>query len=240
MAIYYNELNVRYSGEKAQANAVFIRDYLLAKGWTLTAICGAMGNFDAETGGSLNPNTYENWTVKPDIGNYGYGLAQWTPWLGKAGYEDAESQRHYHGSNNPTFGRWCLDNGRDKATMEAQLDYLDAGLGGYKSTSTFPESFEDFKTSSASANYLAKEFYVNYERSAAGNYGDRPDRADEWYDFLSGGDAPPVDPDPEEPDPDEPDPDEPDEPEEPPYNKPGKMSLPVFLAATRRRLHVVR
>lgn len=198
MPSYYNGLNERLSTEQKQTNAVFIRDYLLAKGWSLTAICGMLGNFDAES--QMNPNVYQDWTVKPDIGNYGYGLAQWTPWLGKSGYEDAESQRHYHGTNSPTFGRWCIDNGREKSEMETQLDYIDLGLGGYSKTSAYPETFSDFKTTNKSVDYCAKLFYVNYERSAAGTWGDRPSRAESWYSFLTGEAPPPSEPDtPDEP-----------------------------------------
>lgn len=235
MAEYYNGLNVKLTEEEARVNAVFIRDYLLGKGWSMGAICGTLGNFDAETGGTLNPNVFEGWkTHSSALGKYGYGLAQWTPWLGTSTYNTPESQRNYHGSGNPTLGRWCLDNGRAKETIEAQLDYLGLGLGGYKSTSSFPETFNEFTRSERSPNYLAKVFYVNYERSAAGAYGDRPDRADKWYEYFTGGEAPPADPN----DPDIPEIDQPEEPEEDPKKK--GMSLPVFLAATRRRLHVVR
>ena len=206
---YNNPLNSRLSEVEKKENVVFIYNYLSSCGWSISAICGVLGNFEKES--DLNPNVYEGYYVhSSDLGSYGYGLAQWTPWLGTSTYDTAEEQRNYHGSNNPTFGRWCIDNGRDKATMEAQLDYLDLGLGGYRSTSDYPESFESFKKSSESASHCAKAFYVNYERSAAGTWGDRPSCASDWYDFLKdylGGDIPdpPVDPDPDEPEiPDEP------------------------------------
>lgn len=242
-SIYYNELNAKYTGEQAQANVIFIRDYLIAKGWSLNAICGCLGNFDVETGGSFNPNTYQDWEYRSDpIGNFGYGLPQWTPMLGRyyvnpnngLDYSTPEGQRNYHGSNSPTFGRWCLDNGREKSEMETQLDFLNLGLGGYSTKWWANETGEtvtwsEFITSNRSPNTLAKIFYRNYERSESGEFGTRPSKADDWYSWLTG-DAPP---------PDTPDtPDQPDPPQ--PVFKASKMSLPVFLAATRRRYNVVR
>lgn len=185
MANYINTLNKKLTTAEMQTNALFVRDYLVAKGWSVNAVAGLLGNWEAES--RINPNVYEGYYVhSSDIGNYGYGLSQWTPWLGKAGYETAESQRHYHGTNNPTFGRWCLDNGRDKALMETQLDYVDTGLGGYRLADGYPESYAQFKVSTKGADYLAQLYYVNYERSAAGQWGDRPKYALAWYQYLIG------------------------------------------------------
>lgn len=201
MANYINTLNKRLTKEEMQTNALFIRDYLVAKGWTVNAVAGLLGNWEAES--RMNPNVYEGfYTHSSDLGNYGYGLSQWTPWLGTSTYDTAEEQRNYHGSNNPTFGRWCLDNGRDKSLMETQLDYVDTGLGGYRKASGYPESYDEFKKSTKGADYLAQLYYVNYERSAAGEWGSRPTYALEWYAYLTGnpGGGGTVDPDPDNPD----------------------------------------
>lgn len=185
MANYINTLNARLTESEMQTNALFIRDYLVAKGWSVNAVAGLLGNWQAES--RINPNVYEGYYVhSSDLGSYGYGLSQWTPWLGTSTYDTAEEQRNYHGSNNPTFGRWCLDNGRDKSLMETQLDYVDSGLGGYRIVTGYPETYAQFKVSTKGADYLAKLYYVNYERSAAGEWGDRPDYALEWYEYLTG------------------------------------------------------
>lgn len=185
MANYINTLNKQLTTAEMQTNALFIRDYLVAKGWSVNAVAGLLGNWQAES--RINPNVYEGYNVhSSDLGSYGYGLSQWTPWLGTSTYDTAEEQRNYHGSNNPTFGRWCLDNGRDKSLMETQLDYVDTGLGGYRIVTGYPETYAQFKVSTKSADYLAQLYYVNYERSAAGQWGDRPDYALEWYEYLTG------------------------------------------------------
>lgn len=189
MAEYINTLNKKLSQAEMETNAKYIASYLLAKGWSLNAIAGLLGNYQHES--SINPNVFEGYTNhSSDLGVYGYGLPQWTPWLGTTTYDTPEEQRNYHGSNNPTFGRWCLDNNRDKSLMETQLDYIDTGLGGYKVVSGYPESYEEFKKSTKSPDYLAELYYVNYERSKAGTWGPRPESALEWYEFLTGTELP--------------------------------------------------
>ncbi len=196
-SVYHNPLNAKLTDAQQKENAIYIRDYLLAKGWTINAICGVLGNFQSES--RLNPNVYEGYTAhSSELGKYGYGLPQWTPWLGTSKYNTPELQRNYHGSNNPTFGRWCLDNGLEKSLMETQLEYLHRGLGGYKSSaydSSNPITWSEFITSELTPNELAKIFYRNYERSATGAYGSRPTYADNWYEYLTGEEAPePTDP----------------------------------------------
>lgn len=188
---YINALNKQLTQAEKEQNATWIYGYFHSLGWSLNAICGMLGNFQAES--TLNPNVYEGFVVhQAELGNYGYGLAQWTPWLGKIG-STVDEQRNYHGTNNPTFGRWCLDNARDKSLMETQCDYLNLGLGGYKKNDDFPDvylPFNEFKISLESSDYLAKVFYRCYERSKSGSYGQRPQYAMQWYEFLSGAPVP--------------------------------------------------
>ena len=205
-SIYHNPLNVHLTAEQSLDNAVYIRDFLLGKGWSLNAICGAVGNFHAETGGTLNPNVFQGWVVySSELGAYGYGLPQWTPWLGTSEYSTPESQRHYHGNNSPTYGRWCYDNNREKSLMETQLEFIHLGLGGYNPKWWQEETGEtvnwsDFIISTKSPSELAKIFYRNYERSKSGSYGTRPDHADYWYEYFTGEAPPPTDPDDPPPD----------------------------------------
>lgn len=194
-SIYHNALNAHLTSEQQTDNAIYIRDYLLSKGWSLNAICGVLGNFQAES--KLNPNVYQGFYVHSnELGAYGYGLPQWTPWLGKTS-TSVEQQRNYHGTNDPTFGRWCLDNGYEKSLMDTQLEYINKGLGGYKDSNyeSISISWTEFKTSERTPNELAKIFYRNYERSASGSYGTRPSYADNWYTYFTGEEAPePSDP----------------------------------------------
>lgn len=199
-SVYHNPLNTKLTEEQSKDNAVYIRDYLLNKGWSINAICGVLGNFHAETYQSptiaLNPNVYEGWKLRSsELGKYGYGLPQWTPWLGTATYNTPEEQRNYHGNNSPTYGRWCYDNGLEKSLMETQLEFIHKGLGGYSTKWYAAEtgevvSWSEFIVSDRPPNELAKIFYRNYERSEKGEYGSRPNYADYWYEYLTGDDAP--------------------------------------------------
>lgn len=193
---YYNPFNTALSSAEMYENARYIAWYLLSKnsGWTLNSICGMLGNWQSES--TINPNRVEtsqkdrwdNW------GNYGFGLAQWTPWYTKQNEKTGEwyDPANYHGTNNPTYGYWAIQNGYTTNTtsggtigkMEPQLDYMNIGYGGYKTTSTFPMSFAEFKASTWEASELAKVYYVNYERSKAGQYGNRPANAANWWDKL--------------------------------------------------------
>lgn len=197
MSSYYNPLNERLTQEQQETNATYIWGYLGNLGWSLNAVCGLLGNWESES--RLNPNVYEGYVTHPSqLGRYGFGLPQWTPWLGPAG-STADDQRNYHGRNNPTFGRWCIDNGnRNIALMETQLDYQDTGLGGYKRNAAYPDiylPFDEFKVSQESPDFLAKVYYRCYERSASGSYGNRPQNALDWWEYLYGSE-PPDPPDP--------------------------------------------
>lgn len=196
MATYYNPLNAELTQEQQETNATWIYAYFAARGWSLNAICGMLGNFEAEC--TINPNVFEGYRAHDnELGNYGYGLPQWTPWLGKT-TNTIDEQRNYHGTNNPTYGRWCIDNNKEKSLMESQCEYLSYGLGGYKKDDRFPEywlPWEEFKKSTESPDFLAKVFYLCYERSASDSFGARPTYAEEWYAFFTGKPTPP-DPDP--------------------------------------------
>lgn len=250
MATYHNPLNTRLSDSQKNDNAAFIYEYLSSKGWTMQAVAALLGNFESECG--LNPNVFEGYYIhSSDLGKYGYGLAQWTPWLGTSTYNTPAKQRNYHGSNNPTFGRWCLDNGRDKRLMETQLDYVHTGLGGYIKTSNYNLTYAQFRVSTRGADWLSKLYYVNYERSAAGTWGPRPSQALAWFEYLRnlytpGVPAPEPDPGTPEPDPlpgtPEPEPDPevtPEEPKEYLHSTPSNV-LKMILWKGRPTIRVVR
>ena len=196
MPSYYKPFNTALSLDEMKVNATFVWNYLGSRGWTLDAVCGLLGNFEAES--TINPNRVENsqkdrW---PNWGNYGFGVAQWTPWYTKkkpdGSWYDATN---YHGSNNPTYGYWAEQNGYTVAAdgsgtignFEPQLDYLNANLG----TSSGKMWVQNYKTASAGPEQAAKDFYVYYEKSEAGTWGTRPAKAAAWYKYLSGGPVPP-------------------------------------------------
>ena len=84
----------------------------------------------------------------------------------------------------------------------------------YYSTSAYPESFAQFKTSTKSPYYLALAFLHNYERPEDPDQEWRGRQAEAWYTFLTGEPAP-VDPS---------------------KKKRKSMSLLLMYMATRRRV----
>ena len=58
-----------------QGNALEVYNFFSARGWTLNAISGMLGNMERES--NINPGLWQSL----DYGNYsgGYGLVQWTP-----------------------------------------------------------------------------------------------------------------------------------------------------------------
>ena len=191
MPSYYKPFNTALNSEEMKVNAKFVWNYLGSRGWSLDAVCGMLGNFEAES--TINSNRVENSQKDrcPNWGNYGFGVAQWTPWYTKqkpdGSWYDAAN---YHGSNNPTYGYWAEQNGYTVAAdgsgtignFEPQLDYLNANLG----TSSGKTWVQNYKTTSAGPEQAAKDFYVYYEKSEAGTWATRPAKALKWYEYLSG------------------------------------------------------
>lgn len=173
------------SGEMSNVqiqNVGYTARYLYYKGWTLPAICGLIGNARVES--YLNPDIFENQAPYniTDLIKKGYGFAQFTPWLGTSTYNTAEKQRNYHGSNNPTYYRWCIDNGHsdDYWRLDLQLDYINDGLGasGWKRNVNTMRTINDIQRAT-------EFFYYQYEKSAAGTVGTtRPANARIAYEYL--------------------------------------------------------
>lgn len=189
-----------------EVNARYIYSYLSAKGWTLNAIAGVLGNMENES--AINPGRWEG----NDVGNGpGYGLVQWTPYN--------------------KYTDWCATQGySDPSEMDnnlARLIYeLENGIQYYKNH--YPYTFSQFVKSTDSPYTLACAFAFDYERSWVALYGSEAEKealrqlrggdAEKWYTFLSG----------ETPTP-------PAEPDEPGTWKPRKRMSLLLLLATRRR-----
>ena len=154
-----------------QNNAKIIRTILMTDGgWSLNAVCGALGNIEAES--TINPGRWENDIVN----NYsaGFGLTQWTP---------ATKLRNWISAR---FGNDDFTNG-DYQVARIMEELTPPGLDQYYPTSAYPDTMEEFKYSDKTPEYLAKAFLFNYERpidtsQAVQNY--RATRARYWYDYL--------------------------------------------------------
>lgn len=147
-----------------QINARYFYQEMNARGWTLNAIAGMLGNMETES--TINPGIWESL----DNGNMsgGYGLVQWTPASKYTNWCDARSLAW--GSMDSAISRiiWELDNGEQ-----------------YYATDAYPESFSQFKNSNKSPEYLAAAFLANYERPAVQPQPARATQARKWYDYIA-------------------------------------------------------
>lgn len=158
--------------EEMQLNARYIWQYLSAKGWTLNAVAGMLGNMENES--TINPGIWQN--LNEGVGP-AYGLVQWDPYT--------------------KYMTWCEENGLDPADMDSALqriEYeLENGLQYYKNK--YPYTFAEFKVSTDSAYTLACAFAFDYERSHTALYGTEEEKAAlrqlrgndavKWYNYLA-------------------------------------------------------
>lgn len=128
-------------------NARCIKSDLEAKGWSYNAIMAVLGNMCYES--NLNPAQSEY--QKPTNGDYGYGLAQWTP-------------------SRTTITPYLTSNGHPITSGYYQLDYLDMGTNWIPKSSYNNMSWSAFKTSTLSVDYLTNAFLACYERGTPNQY----------------------------------------------------------------------
>ena len=84
--------NYALSQEQMNANALEVYKYLSARGWSLNAIAGLLGNMQSES--YVNPGVWQSLQANNYSG--GFGLVQWTPatnytdWARQNGYDIAD------------------------------------------------------------------------------------------------------------------------------------------------------
>lgn len=156
------------SKAKMKVNAEYIYASLTDSGWSLNAICGMLGNMQTES--SINPGRWQSNHVGGDPSGHGYGLVQWTPYT--------------------KYTNWATSNGySDPSTMDSNLARINYEVEHHLqwiSTTQYPMSFEEFKTSTQDPYTLGLMFLKNYERPANPNQPVRGKQANEWYEYLSG------------------------------------------------------
>lgn len=179
-----------------EQNAREIWGYFQAKGWTLHAVCGMLGNMEAES--YINPGQWQLGGIieDPNPQNVeGFGLVQWTPW-----------QKYVDSSN--WFGDWQAGpNWRsdyikqlDRIQYEVDFDAANPNQGQWIAVydSTFGYvNFTLFTQLTYSPLYdewfvkrLTEIFFTSYERGTWSSI--RGDYAWVWYQYLSGvGPVPP-------------------------------------------------
>lgn len=171
-----------YARDSTEAieNAYCMADVLIGElGWTNNALAAILGNMGSESG--YNPWRWQGDTVQSTAGSpwysIGYGLVQFTE-AGK--YINSPVAKGYSGYA-PNFS-----NQAGKPTDgEAQIRFIDSNADYYP-TSSYPETFSEFKKSTKDAGYLARAWLYNYERPAdpSATAGARAENAQYWYGVL--------------------------------------------------------
>lgn len=174
-----NPFNVGYTGADQLQNAREMYGYFDAKGWTLEAISGMLGNLNAES--YLNPAQWQQGGIieDPNPGNVeGFGLVQWTPW-----------QKYVDSSN--WFGNWRAGpNWRtdyirqlDRIQYEVEYDVQYPNQGQWiTSAQSGNLTFKQFTESTATPADLAYYFFYGYERGTWDS--SRQTAAQYWYNIL--------------------------------------------------------
>ncbi len=147
-----------------QGNALEVYNYFSTRGWTMNAIAGMLGNMESES--TINPGIWQSL----DYGNYsmGYGLVQWTP--------------------ATNYTNWATANGYDITDPEGQMIWIDtrtAPTGQWIATSAYNLSFESFKKSTQTPEWLASAFLKNFERAGVEVESERRSQARKWYNYLN-------------------------------------------------------
>lgn len=170
------------------ANAGYIYDFLMARGFTAQAACGILGNIMQEC--TMNPGA---WQVSNNL-EYGYGLVQWSPgrkfinWAKEVGVISAATVTRINdlASNNA------------KALMNAQLfyllecignssDFMNPAYADYTNHTGYVMNIAQYKSSTLRPEILALVFNDHYERSGDKDdeLGNRGDYASDWYSELA-------------------------------------------------------
>ena len=147
-----------------QGNALEVYNFFSARGWTLNAIAGMLGNMERES--NINPGLWQSL----DYGNYsgGYGLVQWTP---ATNYTDWASSRGYSITDPQGQMVW--------------IDTMTVSSGQWIATSEYNLSFAAFKASTQSPEWLASAFLKNFERAGVEAEDERRSDARKWYNYLA-------------------------------------------------------
>lgn len=205
MALSWISGNRYLSISEMQNNAHIITAFFGLRGWTPNAIAGLLGNMQSES--TINPGIWES--LNEDNISGGFGLVQWTP---ASKYIDWVSDTVYPLEDG--FGQliWI-----DEETVPS---------GQWVQTDDYPITFEEFKTSTETPEYLASAFLKNFERAGVEVEEERRTQASYWYSYINS-----------LPDIDFPDvPSEPDEPITPSKKKRKKFNFILFNRQRRTML----
>lgn len=162
--------NTYLTQSQMKVNAQYILNYLRSRGWTKNAVCGMLGNIQAES--TVSPGRWQN----GDEGNMhlGFGLTQWT-----------EATKYFD---------WAARKNLYPIDMDSQLQRILAEVNPtapdevqYQVQPSYNITFPAFVKSTQSASYLAAAFLYNYEQPAKPEEkrAERENNATNWYNTLS-------------------------------------------------------
>lgn len=168
------------TNEERQNNVQLVYPYFSNAGWSVNAIAALCSNMEHES--TINPGIWQDFTPRPDLG---WGLVQWTP---STKYTDwADAQGIAHDEPNAQM-RWI-----NEVTNTAP-HWQWGPVAGYEM------SWDTFKTSTESPEYLARAFLHNFEKPTDPEQYDEIRSTDgrKWFDFINNlSPAPTPDPEPE-------------------------------------------
>lgn len=156
--------NAFLTQDEMDNNAFEVYRYFSARGWTLNAIAGMLGNMQTES--TINPGIWQDLTIDASMG---YGLVQWTP--------------------STKYTEWATSNGLETANGDSQCARIIYELENnlqWIATDEYPFSFVEFSTSDREPSYLADAFLKCYERPAEPEQPIRGTQANYYYELLSG------------------------------------------------------
>lgn len=171
---------------EAKENGIEAATILRNNGWTLGAIAGMWGNVGSE--GVYNPwkwETQSSTSTEPEIlastdtqliqnsSTHGYGLFQFTP-AGTYIYDQYAQTYQGYGPNFSDIPGNILDG-------QAQVIFVHYHAGYYP-TAAYPLSYQDYKESNQTPEYLARAWFYNFERGTW--FPQRETDARYWYDFF--------------------------------------------------------
>lgn len=158
--------NFYLNDEQQKMNAEYLWGFFSARGWTLNAVSGMLGNMETES--TINPGIWQS--LDPSHPQpWGFGIVQWTP--------------------STKYTDWCTANGLLYTEMDSNLLRIVYEVENniqWIQTLDYPLTFEDFTVSEEPPYYLAMAFLRNYERPADMNQPWRGTQANKWYEYLSG------------------------------------------------------
>lgn len=170
---------------EAHENALMTYNILSSVGWDLPAICGVLGNMGLES--VYNPWRWQGDNVLTSTDDYNithqtshaYGLCQFDPASKYVRDTNAQTMQGF----GPNYSD--ITGSNDDGT--AQLLFINS-YADYLPTSTWPQTYAEFKTYNGTPEDAASIWIYNYERGS-GAYQTEAQRrtaARYWYSYLSG------------------------------------------------------